>query len=58
MASNDAVIISCSFDETIRVWNKELEIDKVLKDHKARILSVSISSDGIVASGSDDMVVW
>jgi WD40 repeat protein len=52
-------IVSCSEDETIKIWNLETgELEKTLTGHSGEVLAIAISSDGqTIVSGSYDKTV-
>jgi len=56
VAPTGNVVVSCSADETIRVWNNSVEgHSQVIKSHSAPVKSVSLSKDGsLLLSSSDD----
>ncbi|MBE9145326.1 serine/threonine-protein kinase [Planktothrix mougeotii] len=52
-------IVSCSEDETIKIWNlKTGELEKTLTGHSGEVSAIAISSDGqTIVSGSYDKTV-
>ncbi|KAI8904358.1 WD40-repeat-containing domain protein [Gorgonomyces haynaldii] len=56
---NDAQIVSCSYDRTVKVWNSQSAlIERNLVGHTDAVLSCHISPDGrYIASGSMDNTV-
>ena len=54
------MIVSCSWDKTIRRWNADtgVAICSSIRGHYESVLSVPISSDGeLIVSGSEDYTV-
>jgi WD40 repeat protein len=57
VAISDNLVISCSDDRTVRIWNSDTgRCVKVLAGHSARVRAVAVKGD-FIASSSDDMTV-
>lgn len=59
--STGTLLISCSLDKTIKIWNQQGTCIKTLSEHSRYVNCLAINSDStVIASGSNDrsVIIW